>query len=76
MAHYDGQLLHEDLFRMAAALHFSLVLKHPFVDGNKRTALMAALTFLGVNGHFPFLAAFANDRYSSFPLEDVEGVPT
>jgi death-on-curing family protein len=36
---------------MAAALHFSLVLNHAFVDGNKRTDLLAAVTLLDVNGH-------------------------
>ena len=35
---------------MAAALHVSLVLNHAFVDGNKRTALLAMLTFLELNG--------------------------
>jgi death on curing protein len=51
MAKFDGQFLHQDLFQMAAALHFSLVSNHPFIDGNKRTAVLAALTFLGINGH-------------------------
>ena len=35
---------------MAAAYLFHLARKHPFVDGNKRTALMSALVFLGLNG--------------------------
>ena len=51
-AQFAGQCLNEDIFEMAAALHVSLVLNHPFVDGNKRTALLAALTFLDING-FP-----------------------
>jgi death on curing protein len=51
MAQFGGQFLHEDLFEMAAALHFSLVMNHPFVDGNKRTALMALLAFLDLNGY-------------------------
>jgi death on curing protein len=51
MAQFDGQFLNEDVFQMAAALHISLVLNHPFVDGNKRTALMASVTFLGLNGY-------------------------
>ena len=28
----------------------SLVLNHPFVDGNKRTAVVATLVFLDLNG--------------------------
>jgi len=35
---------------MAAAYLFHLVQNHPFVDGNKRTGLMATLAFLGLNG--------------------------
>jgi len=33
-----------------AAYLFHLVKNHPFVDGNKRTALVAMLAFLGLNG--------------------------
>jgi death-on-curing protein len=35
---------------MAAAYLFHIAANHPFVDGNKRTALAAALTFLEMNG--------------------------
>jgi death-on-curing protein len=35
---------------MAAAYLFHLARNHPFVDGNKRTALMSTLVFLGLNG--------------------------
>ena len=38
------------LAEMAAAYAFGIVRNHPFVDGNKRTALMAAYVFLGLNG--------------------------
>ncbi len=50
MAQFGGQFLNQDLFEMAAALLVSLAINHPFVDGNKRTALLAALTFLDLNG--------------------------
>ncbi len=50
IATFGGQLLHADLFLMAAAYLFHLVKNHPFVDGNKRTGLAAALAFLDVNG--------------------------
>ena len=49
IATFGGQLLHADLFLMAAAYLFHLVKNHPFVDGNKRTGLAAALAFLDVN---------------------------
>ena len=49
-AGFAGQFLHEDLAGMASAYHFSLVKNHPFIDGNKRTGLALALTFLDLNG--------------------------
>jgi death on curing protein len=49
-ASFDGELLHPTLEEMAAAYLFHLVKNHPFVDGNKRTGLMAAIAFLGLNG--------------------------
>jgi death-on-curing protein len=50
-ATFGGAYLHEDLFQMAAAYLFHLVKNHPFVDGNKRAGLAAALVFLDLNGH-------------------------
>jgi death-on-curing protein len=49
-ATFDGVFLHEDLFAMAGAYAFHLAENQPFVDGNKRTALMAALVFLDLDG--------------------------
>ena len=39
-----------DLFELAAAYTFGIAKAHAFVDGNKRTALVCALTFLLANG--------------------------
>ncbi len=47
---FGGEFLHGTVFEMAAAYLFYLARNHPFVDGNKRTALMSALVFLGLNG--------------------------
>jgi death on curing protein len=38
------------LARLAASYAFGIAKNHPFVDGNKRTALVAAELFLGLNG--------------------------
>ena len=38
-----------ELAELAAAYAFGIARNHPFVDGNKRTALLALYTFLGVN---------------------------
>ncbi len=45
-----NQYFHADLFEMAAAYLFHVVRNHPFVDGNKRTGVTAALVFLEMNG--------------------------
>jgi death-on-curing protein len=37
-------------FELAAAYAFGRARNHPFVDGNRRTALVAAFTFLELNG--------------------------
>ena len=47
---FAGKLLHTDLFDQAAAYAFHICQNHPFVDGNKRTALAASLVFLDLNG--------------------------
>jgi len=46
---FEGEYLHTDVFEMAAAYLFHIARNHPFIDGNKRAALMAALVFLGLN---------------------------
>ena len=46
---YGGEDLYPDLAAKAAALMHSLVMNHPFVDGNKRVGAQAALVFLLVN---------------------------
>ena len=45
-----GEYLHVDLIEMAAAYLFHIVKNHPFVDGNKRVGVVAALVFLDLNG--------------------------
>lgn len=47
---WEGEYLHPSVFEMAAAYVFHIARNHPFVDGNKRTALMCGLVFLGLNG--------------------------
>ena len=48
---FGGQDLYATIVEKAAALGFSLIQNHPFVDGNKRTAHAAMETFLVLNGH-------------------------
>ena len=49
-ASFDREYLN-GLFEMAASYIICLTIRHPFVDGNKRTALASALTFLYLNGY-------------------------
>lgn len=48
---FDGNDLYIGIFDKAAALLQSLLKNHPFVDGNKRTALTSAGLFLSLNGY-------------------------
>jgi len=56
--HYGGG----DLFDVAAAYAFHIVLDHPYWDGNKRTGIGSALIFLRMNGvetkHLPELPTY------------------
>jgi len=46
LAHYGTP----DVADLAAAYGFGIARKHPFVDGNKRTAFVAVELFLALNG--------------------------
>ena len=48
---FDQQELYHDLASKAAALCFSIVMNHPFLDGNKRAGHAAMEVFLFLNGH-------------------------
>ena len=50
-ATFGGFDLYPDIFSKAAALIHSLVLNHPFIDGNKRTAMVSTARFLFINGY-------------------------
>ena len=48
-ATFGGESPFADLVEIAAAYLFYLCRNHPFVDGNKRTAMAAAIVFLRLN---------------------------
>jgi death-on-curing protein len=50
-ATFSGVFLYTNLFEMAAAYLFHLVMNHPFIDGNKRIGGLAADVFLTTNGY-------------------------
>jgi len=47
---FGGKSAFGDIVEVAAAYLFYLCGNHPFVDGNKRTAMVAAIVFLRLNG--------------------------
>jgi death on curing protein len=48
-ATFGGQFLHDDVYAMAAAYAFHIAQNQPFIDGNKRAAIVAADVFLALN---------------------------
>ena len=73
-----GEELYSDIFSKAAVIR-SVVADHPFVDGNKRTAILAGLTVLELNNyHFDatlgeledFAVRIATDRLSIAEITD------
>jgi len=52
-ATFGGQSPFADLAEVAGAYLYYLCGNHPFVDGNKRTAMTAAIVFLRLNGVEP-----------------------
>ena len=48
---FDGEYLHKTIPAMAASYAFHICQNHPFVDGNKRVALVSSLVFLDINGY-------------------------
>lgn len=49
-ASFMGEEFYSDIFEKAAALLHSLLLNHPFLDGNKRTSICSGARFLFING--------------------------
>ncbi|MEU3406735.1 type II toxin-antitoxin system death-on-curing family toxin [Streptomyces sp. NPDC006670] len=66
-----GTPAYTDLHEQAAALLHGIAVNHPLVDGNKRTAWLAAATFLAVNGADP--AAVDQDAAYALVIEVASG---
>ena len=47
---FDGKYLYKNVVSQAVHLGYSLVMNHPFIDGNKRIGAHAMLTTLYING--------------------------
>ena len=66
---FGGKSPYVDILEIAGAYLFYLCRNHPFLDGNKRTAMMAAIIFLRLNGIEP---APDSERWEKLML-DVAG---
>ena len=49
---FGSEDLYSTVFDKAAALMHSIILNHPFLDGNKRTGVVAGIIFLELNGYY------------------------
>ena len=76
-ATFGGEYLHQNLFEMASAYAFHIAENQPFLDGNKRTALVSALVFLDINGFeildqemrlYDAMIAIANKQMDKYDL--------
>ena len=67
-----GQPLISDPIEIAAAYLFYICRNHPFIDGNKRTALAACLVFLEENQLLPG-AKLPTDDWEMFVLDVAAG---
>ena len=69
-ATFGSEDLYPDIFHKAAALMESLIKNHPFIDGNKRTAITSAGIFLQRNG---YILETAQRELEQFTLSVVTG---
>lgn len=72
-ATFEGRELIPGLYQKAAALMESQAQNHPFVDGNKRTAITAAAMFLQQNG---YRLGAGNEELERFTLQVVIEKPS
>lgn len=48
---FDGEDLYETIFEKAAALGESIIINHPFIDGNKRTGFVSMIALVEAAGN-------------------------
>ena len=78
-ATFNGKYLHKNIYEKAAAYAYHICKNHPFIDGNKRIALIAMVTFLYVNRYelkisekemYLLIMGIANNSISKEDLTD------
>ena len=75
---FGNEYLHLTIPQMAAAYAYHICENHALIDGNKRTALAAALVFLDINGYdfecseekiYDIMMAVASNKMTKVELE-------
>lgn len=78
-ASFGGQHFYPDVFSKVAALGHSLILNHPFVDGNKRVGFEAMRLMLRLNGYdvkasteekFNFVMRISNKKIKEYEITE------
>jgi death on curing protein len=72
-ASFEGHDLYPDIYSKAAALFDSLTNNHPFIDGNKRTAITATALFMRYNG---YRLTASNDDVVTLMMQVAQGLIT
>lgn len=67
---FAGVELYPTLWEKAGALTHGVIKNHPFVDGNKRTAMVLGVTFLLMNG---YMLEVSQDEFEATGLAAAEG---
>jgi len=70
LATFDKQELYPEFIKKVAVLLFGIANNHPFIDGNKRTAFVVALTVLAANG---YALKFTQEEVVTFMLNVASG---
>ena len=79
-ASFGGEYLHQNIFEMAAAYAFHVDENQPFLDRNKRTALVSAFVFRDINGFevldeemklYDAMIAIANKQMDKYDLAEL-----
>lgn len=68
---FFGQEIYEDIFHQAGAYMFYIIKNHSFHDGNKRTGLASAISFLEWN--YVVFAPLDEDEIFDFVISVTEG---
>ena len=67
-----GTITFPDIFSKAASLMEAIIRWHPFVDGNKRTALLVTNVYLGINGYTLMLLSAQSDSQLRVQVKETD----